>query len=465
MTVRTRRRELGQILAISALLLPVLLAMAGMAIDVGTYAANRRSLQNAADGAALAAGQALPDSSAATAKAYEYTADHGIDPGDVTVTVSGGTTTPTVRVSISRDHDFTFMAVVGIGSRSVGAAASAGKFSYGGGAGVVPWTVTDDMVNSSESGDEVTIKYDSGSNPGGGHFGAMRIDGNGASDYEQSAKYGASSTICAADMANCDQGDCPGTFPSSCAENSGECDGYACDPKPGNMTGPTRDAVDFRMDYTSADCDTFEEAFSERSAFMDGFDQGSDQALVQAYSTGGKLAAPDPHHGGGSHPTFTPTRTPTRTNTPTATLTLAPTNTAAPTNTPAPTNTSAASSTPAATNTAGPTVTPGPTSTPASGETSYGINPDCNPWTGGACTSATDVCSRRIFLIPVIDEYSSPYEIQFFALMYLEGYEGSCTGNSCDIKARFIKTNATLDGIFTGTYNDNGYNHFVKLIE
>ena len=231
--IRPRRRELGQILVMAAVLLPVLLAMAGMAIDVGTYAANRRALQNAADGAALAAGQELPNSGAATTKAYEYTADHGVDPTHVTVTVSGGTTTPTVRVVISRTHDFTFMPVVGIGSKTVGAVASAGKFSYGGGAGVVPWTVTDDMVNSSDSGDEVIIKYDSGSNPGNGHFGAIRIDGNGASDYESSIKYGATHTICSIAMSNCTAGGCPGTYPTSCAENSGECDGYACDPKTG----------------------------------------------------------------------------------------------------------------------------------------------------------------------------------------------------------------------------------------
>jgi Flp pilus assembly protein TadG len=456
---RPRRWEQGQILMVAALLLPVLLAMAGLAIDIGTYAANRRSLQNAADGAALAGGQELPNASAAETKALEYTSDHGINPSHVTVTVTGGTTTPTIRVSISRNHNFSFMAVVGVGSKSVAAAASAGKFSYGGGSGVVPWTVTEDMVNSADSGDEVIVKYDSGSNPGNGHFGAMRIDGNGASDYESSGKYGATATICSEGMNDCEPSDCPGTFPTTCGENSGECDGNACDPKTGNMTGPTRDIVDFRKDYTDAACDTFDEAFKAHSAIADGFERGADQALIDTYSSGGRLAAPAQHHGSGSHATFTPTRTPTRTNTPIPTNTSGPTNTPAPSNTPGATNTAGPSNTPAPTNTTG------PTSTPASGDTVYGMDPDCNPWTGGACTSTTDTCSRRIFLIPVIESYNDPYEIVGFALVFLEGYEGSCTGSSCDVKVRFVRSNATLGGVFTGAYDNNAYNHYVKLIE
>ena len=56
-----RRRERGQVLMMAALLLPVLLGMAGMAVDVGSYASDRRQLQNAADSIALAAAQELPD--------------------------------------------------------------------------------------------------------------------------------------------------------------------------------------------------------------------------------------------------------------------------------------------------------------------------------------------------------------------------------------------------------------------
>ena len=97
------------------------------------------------------------------------------------------------------------------------------------------------------------MKYDSsGPRPGGGEFGAIRIDGNGASDYRDSGKYGATSTICAVGATNCTTGSCPGTFPTTCGENSGNCDGPDCDAKPGNMTGRHANIVDFRKDYTDA---------------------------------------------------------------------------------------------------------------------------------------------------------------------------------------------------------------------
>jgi hypothetical protein len=230
------------------------------------------------------------------------------------------------------------------------------------------------------------------------------------------------------------------------------------------MTGPTQEIVDFRKDYTSAGCDTFEEAFEEYAASIADRQDFDLFAFEQARSAGGRLAAPAGHHGGGSHPTFTPTppaatNTPTRTNTPTNTSTW--TTTPVPTNTPAgPTSTPAP---PTATSTPG---APTATNTPGSGGGGdyYGINPDCNPWGGGACATNTSICSRRIFLIPIIDDYGDPYEIQGFALVFLEGYEGGCSGSSCDIKVRFVKTNATI-GQFAGDYIDGGYNNFVKLTE
>jgi hypothetical protein len=73
-----------------------------------------------------------------------------------------------------------------------------------------------------------------------------------------------------------------------------------------------------------------------------------------------------------------------------------------------------------------------------------------------------------VFLIPIVDGFgngsSDPVEIQGFALVYLEGYDGGCSGSSCDIRARFVKADVNL-GAFAGDYNPDAYNHFVKLIE
>jgi hypothetical protein len=361
-----RGRQRGQVLLITALLLPVLLAMAGMAIDIGTYSAHRRSLQNAADGAALAGGQELPDASAATASALEYAADHGIDAGDVTVTVTGGTTEPRVRVVIDETHDFSFMQIVGIENRAVSAAAAAEKFSLGAGEGVVPWSIEEVFLDSITSGDEVIIKYDSsGASPGSGNFGAIRIDGSGANDYEYSAKYGARQAVCSVATPNCTVDQCPG---GSCPEDSDQCDGPECRPKTGNMTGPTKDAVDFRISNTSSGCDTFDEA-------------------------------------------FTP---------------------------------------------------------PPAGSDLYQLDATCNPWSGGRCATNTSICSRRIFLVPIVDGFGSgssdPTEIQSFALVFLEGYDGTCKGNSCDIRARFVKAQFTAN-FAAGDYDESAFTKYVKLVE
>jgi hypothetical protein len=218
-------------------------------------------------------------------------------------------------------------------------------------------------------GDEIVIKYDS-NNPQNGNFGPIRIDGPDAAFYESAAKFGAESAICADSTPGCDQGTCPGAFPGTCAETSPECDGEACRTKPGNMTGPTRNAVDHRITYTSTACDTFAEVFS---------DPDSDGV--------------------------------------------------------------------------------------------YSIAPDCNPWTSGPghCDTQTELCSRRVFIIPVIDNYpngsSTPVTVLRFALVFLEGYaNGRCGGSFCEIKARFVKAELTTGGL-SGVYDPGALVHFVRLSE
>jgi len=106
------REEDGQVLMLFALLIPVLLGMAALAIDLGSYSAHRRSLQNSADAIALAAAQELPDAAAAEAKALEWAAKYGLSAGDLTIATSAATAgdpNPSVRVTIERPHAFHFM--------------------------------------------------------------------------------------------------------------------------------------------------------------------------------------------------------------------------------------------------------------------------------------------------------------------------------------------------------------------
>ena len=100
------RRERGQVLLISVLVLPILLGFTALAIDLGAYSADRRTMQNAADSMALAAAQSLPDASAATANASAWAQKNGIAAGQYTLTIAGGSTDPTARVVITKSHSF-----------------------------------------------------------------------------------------------------------------------------------------------------------------------------------------------------------------------------------------------------------------------------------------------------------------------------------------------------------------------
>jgi Flp pilus assembly protein TadG len=368
------RAERGQVVMITALVIPVLAAMAGMAVDLGSYAGDRRTLQNAADSMALAGAQDLckpscSDSTAAINAAQTWATKNGINLNNITLTVSGGSTAPAITASIKRQHNFWFVRMVGVDSANVHASATADKVSFGGGAGVVPWTVTQTMVDTSPNGGVVTLKYDAtGGNTG--NFDAMRIDGSGSSTYESDVMYGANSFVCADTAVNCTSGSCPGQYPNVCSETAPQCDGPVCNPETGNMTGATRDATDFRMQNTISSCNTFALAFPTQDS--DG---------------------------------------------------------------------------------------------------TYHLDPNCNPWLDGpgGCPYGPSgvLCSRRVLVIPVVNSFGNgqtPVTITQFALVYLEGYTGTCTGNSCDIQARFVKADVSARAL-AGTYDPSASIQFVKLTQ
>ena len=69
-------RQEGQQLIKVALLLPVILAFLGLALDVGNVYVHHRMVQNAADAAASAAGMVLYQSGASVATATEIGRAH-----------------------------------------------------------------------------------------------------------------------------------------------------------------------------------------------------------------------------------------------------------------------------------------------------------------------------------------------------------------------------------------------------
>jgi Flp pilus assembly protein TadG len=372
------RRESGQALMFAALLAPILLGMTGMAIDIGTYAGHKRHLQNAADSVALAAAQQMclttcADTSAARTAANQWASKNNVNASDMTLTFSGGSTAPKASVTINSNHNFAFMRIFGVNNKNVAASAAAIKASYGGGAGIVPWSVTGATLNGAISGSLVTMKYDA-NNVSTGNFNPIRIDGSGAATYGSSVQYGAQDIACAATTANCTTSACAtGTFPA-CAENSPTCTGPDCTPQTGNVVGPTRTAVDFRMNNTTAECNTF---------------------------------------GGGA---------------------------------------------------------PGTTGAFWLLAGQYLLNPNCNPWSGpGQCVGTNPgLCSRRVIIVPIINGFgsgaSTPVTIQKFALIYLEGYTGTCTGNSCEITGEYVQAKVSANAL-AGLFDPTASIQFTKLTE
>lgn len=359
--------ERGQMILMFALMIPALAGMTGMAIDVGSYASDRRDLQNAADSIALAAAQELPNESAAVAAGQAWATKNNIEISDLSVTPTGGTTAPKVSVSIGRNHNFTFMKVLGVDSAGVNASAAAVKASFAGGSGIVPWAVTQATIDAAGN-DSMVLKYDS-NGVAIGNFGVIRIDGSGSSSYEHDVTYGSESYMCAESLEACSVTVCPGEFPNVCAETAPGCDGPECTPETGNMIGSTKRAIDYRLSRTSTSCDEFDEVFSNQQA--DG---------------------------------------------------------------------------------------------------TYQLVRDCNPWVegGGYCETLASICSRRVIIVPVVDTFGqgasfSP-TVQRFALLFLEGYAGTCSGNDCEIRGRFVRAELTANAL-AGTYDPQASINFVRLSE
>src|SRR4051812_35972666 len=123
--------ESGQSLVLFALALTVLITVVGLVLDGGDAFAARRSKQNAADFAALAAANnylVTGDGSAATAAARTAAASNDYTDGSdgVSVTVGYDFSLGTkVTVTVSGPHRNNFLGLIGQGSWTISATATA----------------------------------------------------------------------------------------------------------------------------------------------------------------------------------------------------------------------------------------------------------------------------------------------------------------------------------------------------
>jgi Flp pilus assembly protein TadG len=213
---RFLKKEDGAVLMLFALLMPVVLGCAAMVVDFGIQYGSKVRLQNIAQAAALAAAQdALQDPSLARDKAYEYLDLNGVQAHEAQVEISQPE--GSARVTVTRESDYYFARILGFRTADISANAKAVSVGISSFTGAAPLGImTEDFVY----GQKYKLKYGSPPELGSGNFGALRLGGSGANNYEYNLKHGYPGELKVGDIVNIE---------------------------PGNMSGPTKRAIEYRF--------------------------------------------------------------------------------------------------------------------------------------------------------------------------------------------------------------------------
>jgi len=186
-TSRSRSSERGQVLVFQSVAMVGILGMAGFAVDVsGAYYTSRKA-QAAADAAALAAAEYLPESTSQATAASNSVSAQNLSDG--TVTAAYSTTyvaNDTVTATAKAASNSVFSKVVNVSVFNATATATATVGSYGGWANnIAPWAIPQQNLVWGQS---VQFKTDKS---GQGNFGATQLPvqeqscdlGTGGNDY------------------------------------------------------------------------------------------------------------------------------------------------------------------------------------------------------------------------------------------------------------------------------------------
>lgn len=195
--------ESGQVLALVAVLMVVLLGMCALVLDVGSWYVKSRQTQNAADAAALAAAQDLPSSpSAAVADAASYAQTDGASLASEPVISSTAGPDDTITAHATATAPSTFARLFGIDSVTVHASATAqaagismvlGPGSSSDGTGeAVPFAVSAAQWQATPLGQPTTLAYGPDAAVAPGQFGLVDLSqsGGGGSPQAIAASFG-----------------------------------------------------------------------------------------------------------------------------------------------------------------------------------------------------------------------------------------------------------------------------------
>ena len=209
------KNEKGNAILITALFMSVFILLSALVIDSGLMFLVKARLANATDAAVLAAVQELPGNpTAALAIAKAYSNSNGVSDSEVTFEVFNSNRE--IKAVASRRINLIFGRLAGFMDTNIVAKSTAAVGSIKGIDGIVPLGIEDEGF---EFNHEYTLKVGAGSSETG-WFGALALGGPGANTYEDNLTYGYRAIIKIGDI---------------------------IDVKTGNMSNPTKRAIDYRM--------------------------------------------------------------------------------------------------------------------------------------------------------------------------------------------------------------------------
>ncbi len=227
---RLIKNNKGSAIIFPALAMTVIVGFAALVTDVGLLYFNRTKLSNAADAAALAgASELLNNVNNVETVARDYAVNRNGLNSDEIKNVEIFDNATSVRVTTGRKVHFAFARVLGLDSSMVRASSAAKTAPVSSAKDIVPLTVPDDAYENYEEGEKVTLKvgdWEEGE-IGEGNFNALALgDSQGANYFRDLVKYGFNEFVSIGDEV---------------------------DTEPGNMSGPTEQGVNYRIDLEAPD--------------------------------------------------------------------------------------------------------------------------------------------------------------------------------------------------------------------
>ncbi|HZO81409.1 MAG TPA: Tad domain-containing protein [Candidatus Binataceae bacterium] len=211
----------GQAMFLITAALPAIIGSLTLVLDVGDFYYNQTGLQTAADTAVLAGATFLPaDAAAAESAARDYVTRNGVKSDEITsVSVASGN--KSISMSVARTMPCYFCVLLGMANAdarsavTLHASATAAAQAVRSANGAVPLGV--DYQTSYTYGTQMVLKS---GQVGPGNWGPLAFGGTGASNYQSNVQNGYSGAVSIGDMVQTE---------------------------PGNIVGPTRTAVQYRL--------------------------------------------------------------------------------------------------------------------------------------------------------------------------------------------------------------------------